>query len=174
MARLERSVVTLRIWGDDLVPEEITKLLGVPATDGQRKGDRLVGKNTGLVRIAKTGMWRLCAADREPEDIDGQIGEILSKATPDLGVWKEIGKKYGVDLFCGLFMGCSNEELTISPASLAALGERGIELGLDIYAGSDDARTRLVTLIKRILLSLSGFRFRRRPVSSRRRRRPPR
>jgi hypothetical protein len=138
MAQLKKSAVTLRICGDDLIPEEITELLGVPPTHGQRKGDRFVGKKTGQVRIAKAGMWRLRATNREPEDIDGQIRELLSQTTPDLGVWKDIAKRYSVDLFCGLFMGCSNEGLTISSESLAALGERGIEIGLDIYGGFDD------------------------------------
>jgi hypothetical protein len=35
-------------------------------------------------------------------------------------------------------MGVSNEGLSISSQPLAALGMRGIELGLDIYAGQDD------------------------------------
>jgi hypothetical protein len=44
-----------------------------------------------------------------------------------------IASKYRVDPFCGLFMDGGNEGLTISPASLVALGQRGIELALDVY-----------------------------------------
>jgi hypothetical protein len=138
MAQLHKSVVTLRISGDDLIPEVITKLLGASPTFAQTKGDRIVGKKTGQARIAKFGMWQLCAADREPEDMDGQIHEILSQATDDLGVWQNIVAKYEVDLFCGLFMRFGNEGLTISAVSLEALGVRGIQLGLDIYEGDDD------------------------------------
>jgi hypothetical protein len=138
MAQLQKSAVTLRISGDDLVPDEITKLLGASPTHAQTKGDRIVGKETGRVRIAKSGMWRLCAADREPEDIDGQIHEILSQLTGDLTVWQNITTKYHADLFCGLFMRLTNEGLTISSESLAALGARGIEMGLDIYGRHDD------------------------------------
>jgi len=39
-----------------------------------------------------------------------------------------------MDLFCGLFMKESSEGFSISPATLAMLGERGIELQFDIYA----------------------------------------
>ena len=46
--------------------------------------------------------------------------------------------RYDVDLFCGLFMREGNEGLAISSKYLAELGARGIEIGLDIYAGDDD------------------------------------
>jgi hypothetical protein len=137
MAHVQRSVVTLRIGGDDLVPGEITKLLRATPTSAQIKGEKIVGRKTGHVRFAKMGMWWLCASDREPEDMDGQIQEILSQATDDLTVWRSIGEKYEIDLFCGIFLGGSNEGMTLSARSLAALGERGIEMGLDIYSGND-------------------------------------
>lgn len=140
MAQLQESAVTLRIAGDDLIPDEITELLGTSPTHAQTKGDKIVGKKTGHVRIAKSGMWSLCASDREPEDMDGQIQEILNQMTGDLTVWLSITKRYRADLFCGLFMRESNEGLTISSQSLAALGARGIEMGLDIYAGDDDQK----------------------------------
>jgi hypothetical protein len=141
MAHLQRSVVTLRIGGDDLVPEEITALLGVSPTDAVVKGQEIVGRKTGRVRIAKSGLWRLHAADREPEDMDGQIQEILSQMTADLAIWKSIASRFQIDLFCGLFLRVSNEGLTLSPESLYALGARGIEMGLDIYSGDDDDET---------------------------------
>jgi hypothetical protein len=85
------------------------------------------------------GMWRLVASKREPEDLDGQIAELLSKLTDDLDVWASIARTYQLDLFCGLFMGGSNEGLSISPETMAALGLRHIELGLDIYGGDEAA-----------------------------------
>ncbi len=138
MAQLQKSIVTLRISGDDLVPDEMTRLLGAAPTHAQTKGERIVGRKTGHVRIAKRGMWRLRASDREPEDMDGQIHEILSRLTSDLAVWRDITKKHHADLFCGLFMRAGNEGLTISAQSLAALGARGIEMSLDIYGGDDE------------------------------------
>ena len=138
MAQVQRSVVTLRIGSDDLIPGEITRLLGTPPTHTQIKGEKIVGRKTGHVRIAEVGMWRLCAKDREPEDMDGQIEEILSQTTSDLAIWRSVGEKHQIDLFCGLFLGVSNEGMSLSSKSLAALGERGIELALDIYSGDDD------------------------------------
>jgi hypothetical protein len=138
MSAVDHSVVTLRIYGDDLIPQEITKMLGIPPTHSVIKGQETVGRKTGKVRAAKSGMWRLCASDREPEDIDGQIREIFSKIPADAAVWQSITKKYRVNLFCGVFMSETNDGLSISPQSMAFLAERGIELWFDIYAPDKD------------------------------------
>jgi Domain of unknown function (DUF4279) len=133
MGHMHKSAATLRIMGDDLIPEEVSSLLGCAPTMAQKKGEVLIGKKTGIERIARTGMWRLQSVDQEPENLDRQIEEILTKVTADVETWRALGRRYRVDLFCGLFMGGGNEGLAVSPSSLVALGERGIELALDVY-----------------------------------------
>jgi len=142
MAHLDRSVATLRIAGDDLQPAEISAVLGHAASKEQVKGEVFVGKVTGRSRTAKTGMWCLEATDTTPEDLDGQIAELLEKLTGNLSVWAQISTRYEIDLFCGLFMKISNEGLSISAESLKALAERGIELSLDIYGPDERSRMR--------------------------------
>lgn len=132
MAAMERSVATLRFFGDDLDPAEVTVLLGAEPTVAIRKGDEQLGSKTGTVRIAKTGSRRMSATPREPEDLESQIAEILSALTADPAVWYKLAR-YEPDLFCGMFMGSSNDGVTLSPASLLELGRRGIQLNLDIY-----------------------------------------
>jgi ribosomal protein L19 len=141
MSAVKTSTVTLRIYGDDLVPQEITKMLGASPTHPKIKGEKTVGRKTGKTYIAKSGIWQLGASDREPEDIDGQIREIFSQVSADVSVWRSITKKYRVNLFCGLFMSETNDGLSISPQSLAVLAERGIELWFDIYTPIDEHET---------------------------------
>lgn len=133
MTQLHHSAAGLRIIGDDLIPSEISSLLGCLPTFSQTKGEEILGKTPGKIRVANCGMWRLNAQRREPEDLDGQIDEIFARLTDDLNVWKEISRRYSVDLFCGLFMACGNDGLSVSAESLLILGLRDIELGLDIY-----------------------------------------
>jgi hypothetical protein len=133
MAHMHKSVATLRIRGDDLVPAEVSNLLRCTPTTSQKRGEVIVGKKTGTERIARTGMWSLHSVDQESENLDGQIEEILAKLTEDIETWQSLARRHRVDLFCGLFMGGRNEGLAISPASLVALGQRGIELALDVY-----------------------------------------
>jgi hypothetical protein len=138
MATISKTVATLRISGEELVPDEVSALLGHPADKAQKKGDEIVARNTGSKRNAKIGMWLLCAPDSAPGDLDSQVTHILGKLTKDLAVWKQIAARFHMDLFCGLFMDNEMEGLSVSPESLMLLGERGIELGLDIYYGDNE------------------------------------
>ncbi|GGA29610.1 DUF4279 domain-containing protein [Dyella nitratireducens] len=138
MARFESSQAALRIFGDSLLPEEVTRLLGCAPTASERKGERIAGPKTGTVRVARTGLWRLRATEQAPEDLPGQIDELLGRLTSDMSAWAKIRETCRIDLFVGLFMSSGNNGLSISPAQLLALGERGIELDLDVYDHSED------------------------------------
>ncbi len=139
MPAFDHSLVTLRFFGDDLLPEEVSALLGATPTVSHHKGQELKGSQSGAVRAARTGSWRLDAEPREPEDLEEQIFEILDQLTGDLAVWQSLAR-FRPDLFCGLFMGSSNDGVSLSPRVLLALGERGIELGLDIYDAEEEVR----------------------------------
>lgn len=132
MAQLHKSAATLRIMGDDLIPEEVTSLLGSNPTSAYRKG-QMEQLRSGRTLIRRSGMWRLEALDCEPENVDGQVSEILGKLTSDLDVWTILAARFQMDLYCGWFMQETNEGLTISPKTMLALASRGIELGIDIY-----------------------------------------
>jgi hypothetical protein len=129
--------------GDDLDPAVITQLLGCEPSRAQVNGEQLPTSQGGF-RTARGGMWRLQTADRTPEDLNSQIGELLSKLSDDLQVWASLRERYRIDLFCGIFLKGGNEGLSISPESSAALGARGIELGLDIYGQLEEGESRAV------------------------------
>ncbi|WP_233496888.1 DUF4279 domain-containing protein [Dyella sp. AtDHG13] len=83
-------------------------------------------------------MWRLQVQRAEPEDLAGQIDELLGVLTDDMAAWAAVRETCRINLFVGLFMNSSNNGVSLSPAHLLALGERGIELGLDVYDHSED------------------------------------
>ncbi len=61
------------------------------------------------------------------------MAELLGGLNPDLSVWQALSSRFRIDLFCGWFMGGWNEGVEIAPATLQALGDRGIRLGIDLY-----------------------------------------
>jgi hypothetical protein len=132
MAQLHRAVASLRFAGDDLIPSELTRLLGAEPTSAREKGQN-ISRKPGIVHSAKSGQWRLHATETEPEDLDGQVAELLGKLTNDLEIWKGLASRFRIDLLCGWYMAEWNEGVTIAPKTLKALGDRGIELALDIY-----------------------------------------
>ena len=137
MPRPDYTTASLRVWGDDLVPEEISHLLGASSTMSERKGDTRVGRATGKLRVAKAGLWRLSAPERRDGDLDRQIEELFAELTSDAAVWRNLASRYGIDVFCGVFMKAGNDGLVFEPATLRLLGERGARLNLDIYDSND-------------------------------------
>jgi len=138
MAHLHKSVATLRISGDDLVPQDVTAMLGGIPTLARTKG-RVIEYESGRTPIAKFGQWHLEAENTVPEDLDRQVSEILGQLTNDLAVWSALSHRFDVDLFCGWFMEGGNEGVDISSATLLSLGQRGVRLGIDIYGSDNDA-----------------------------------
>ncbi len=136
MAELHESVAGLRVVGDDLDPDEITRLIG-RTPDLARRKDEIIHA-AGRQRVARTGTWLVNTDSSAPGDLDRQVDELLDGSTDDLAVWRRLAERYRVDVFCGFFMKESNEGISISSRTLQRLGERGIALGLDIYATNPD------------------------------------
>jgi hypothetical protein len=134
----EHSIVTFRLFGDDLIPAEVTGVLGCEPSESYAKGEVRIGSKSGNRYVEKTGRWKLCATDRSPEDVPAQIREILGNLTQDMAVWEALKKRYTLDMFCGIFMASSNDGLEFPPDVLEMLATRGIALALDIYDPSDD------------------------------------
>ena len=80
-------------------------------------------------------MWQLSATECEPENLDAQIKEIFQKLPDDEDFWNQLAARYGLDIFCGVFVNVSNGVTWIAPESLQILSSRKVILKLDIYAG---------------------------------------
>ena len=128
MDGIGRTKATLRIFGDDLNPEEVTALLGAEPTSSREKGPPR----------GRRGSWHLRAEPCSPGDLNSQVKTLLSGLTDDLSVWRDLGARFRCDLFCGLFMEVGNEGEEFTPDVLAMIGARGLSLGLDIYGPDEE------------------------------------
>ena len=134
MTKISETHTSLRFFGDDLNPGELTALLGGAPSTCASKGDVIRGE-----RISETGSWIVGVERREPGDINAQVEELLSPLTKDLSIWRGLGK-YRPNLFDSLFLQETNEGIEISAHCLSSLAERGILLGLDIYGARSEWR----------------------------------
>lgn len=132
MSMLSETAAGLRLFGDDLDPVEVTRLLGAEPTTSARKGDIDASRKHPIA--ARSGKWVQSVEREMPSDLDKQIGLLLAGLTDDLAIWRDLTRDFRADVFAGLFMVESNEGLCLSPRTLLLLGERGLELDLDIYA----------------------------------------
>ncbi|WP_082173226.1 DUF4279 domain-containing protein [Methylobacterium platani] len=96
MPELARVTVALRIFGDGLDPDEITRLLGIEPTGLARKGD-VHHTASGREVVARSGFWRLNAG--VPGSLNTQIGALLTKLTSDPTIWRELTERYECDVF---------------------------------------------------------------------------
>ena len=63
---LNYSLASLRIFGEALIPDEITRLLGAAPTESRMKGDVRYRSKEGRETIAKKGAWFLSADEQTP------------------------------------------------------------------------------------------------------------
>ena len=131
---VDKVKVSLRVFGDDLDPDEVSRLLGCEPSSETRKGDIIVGRVTGRQRVAPCGSWLLASTEDESVETEEQVSKLLSRLSSDLDVWKELTQKYRVDLFCGLFLNEFNRGFSLSSGLLKELAERNLKIEFDIYA----------------------------------------
>jgi Domain of unknown function (DUF4279) len=142
MAAIGKSTASVRFFGDDLDPDEVSALLGCAPSNHYRKGDLI---SPGREYRRRHGAWILAAGDREPEAIDEQLSSIFAKLTQDVEVWKTLVSRFDADVFCGLFMTESNEGFSLSPTTLEALAARGLGIGFDVYDPGDKSAEQQAT-----------------------------
>ena len=141
MAALHESAVTLRIVGDALKPDAVSRLLGCQPSFAFAKGDIKPSKIKPLVR--KSGMWALEARRKQPADLDAQIAEIFGRLPTDLAVWATLGKEFDIDIFCGFWMRETDEGMTVSAETMNILSDRGVRLGFCVYAPLPDEEAKI-------------------------------
>ena len=132
---IDEACISLRIFGDDLDPDELTSKLGVSPTNACRKGDVHRGKKYD--QIEKHGRWQYTKPN-SPEPIDDQVVALLNDLTDDPDVWQDVASRFNVDLFVGVFMRDWNRGFDLSVPTLRLLADKRIPIGFDIYADADD------------------------------------
>jgi hypothetical protein len=122
--------ITLRFFGDDLEPDELTRLLGSSPTDAHRKGETVAHAKGSYT--AEEGMWAI-SAERSIRDIEEQLTGLFAQLTPDLEIWRSLTDRYRADLFCGVFLAWFGHGFSMSPTLHRALCDRNLLITFDIY-----------------------------------------
>ena len=127
--------IRLSFRGENLVPAEITAIMGREPHRSQQKGVPLYRKDGSVLRIPKSGSW---SVKLEPEDTDewdcGEaMLELLGTLPRDPSIWRDLAARYESSFFVGLRMADTNKGFELSPDFLLYLGERRISAGFDVY-----------------------------------------
>lgn len=134
---IDESCVSIRFFGDDLDPEEITRKLGAEPTSVCRKGDIRRGKRSDYVE--RTGKW-LIGTESSAEPLEVQLNRLLDRLTSDLDIWKELVSKFDADIFCGIYLSEWNRGFCLPPLLSRRIADRQLQIGFDIYVAEGPVR----------------------------------
>ncbi len=127
-----------RIMSDELVPDEISKLLNIEPTLSHKKGDHHIGhtKKGKIVEYSPfdKGLWALESELQNDVSFEDHVMNILDKLEPSQNSLHELFKRgYKFDLFCGVFSNSVQAGLEVDHMLMQRLSNLHISLGLDIY-----------------------------------------
>ena len=140
---VDRITVSVRVGGEDLDPDEVTRAFGVQPTFAAGKGERR--QSGGREVVQRTGVWYV-SFEGTPEEwtLADAVRELLALLPQDLAVWERLAARYSLDVFCGLHMRRWNRGFALEPPLLRQLADRHLELDVDIYyvgPGDEEAAT---------------------------------
>jgi hypothetical protein len=119
---------TLRIHGDDLPFDEITRRLGVEPTYTHRKGDRR-GPRSPLLR---DDAWHFKPALPENEPLEKQIDALSEVVRPHVDYLKSLRQRYKVDVFCGYRSNCDTAGIEVPHTCLELFIALEVPFGVSI------------------------------------------
>jgi Domain of unknown function (DUF4279) len=130
---IDKTTVTLAIYGADLEPDEITAILGCAPTHAHRRG--APGAPNRLPW--SSGAWLLAVEGGVACSTEALLLSLLERLPQDPGPWAQIRKRFELRISLGLFLYDVNRGFILSPACLQRLLVTGATLWFDIYANLD-------------------------------------
>jgi len=132
---IEWFSVSLRLYGDDLIPGSISELLDISPNTSTTKGELVRDKTGNQSRLSRIGSWiiSLEKEDTDQRTCDTAIKELLNRVNHDEGIWNLITERFSVDLPIGLVLQSNNKGLQLEAKTLKIISSMNIPVGFDIY-----------------------------------------
>lgn len=125
---VDKTSITLAIYGDDLIPEQISQLLGYEA-EYIRRGERRSPTASPYQKSA----WLLKQKGEAPITAEEIIQEILSKVSADLRIWQELSSRYDVQVRIAIHIEDWNKGFDLSAETIQQIAGLGAKMVFDIY-----------------------------------------
>jgi hypothetical protein len=133
---IDRLEIELRVTGDDLDPERITRMLGTNPTRAARKGEAI--DHDGVPVAQRTGVWSYALPASPEWELGDAIDTLLERLPPDPALWEWLAGWAEVVVVCGLYVHDSGRAADLEPDTLAGLAERRLSLRLEIRGAASE------------------------------------
>ncbi|MBF0548383.1 MAG: DUF4279 domain-containing protein [Candidatus Riflebacteria bacterium] len=139
----ERTYAELRIYGDDLNPDNIAELIGLESTSSQKKGMERIN-SLGRKYIFKLGGWFLSSEKYvQSKDVRRHLDWLLERLAPVKNRLFEIQEAVGItmNVNCIWWSAFGDGGPTLWPEQMQTLAELNLELVFDIsfYGESEES-----------------------------------
>ena len=130
--------IALIISADDLIPEDVTRLLLVQPTRSRTKGLPISTRTNAP--IAKIGSWalELSSAETDEWDVTEAVRLLISRFPQQRAVWKLLPAGAQVRLSLGLHLDTTNRGFSLPVDIVQFAADRHIDLDFDIYSDHND------------------------------------
>jgi hypothetical protein len=125
---VDESRLTLGVHGEDLDPDEISRLLGCAPTSSHRRGD---ARRSGPP--STKGGWLLTVEAKSPTGPDELVHLLLERLPTEQAVWADLRRRFQVQLSFGIFTGRWNRGFELTGDAVRRIEVLGAGVGFDIY-----------------------------------------
>lgn len=133
---VDETRVSLALYGADLEPADISRVLQVDPSSSHRRGDARPSRRAVPY---KTGAWFLSAEGRAPDAPEKLISSVLDRVPNDEAIWRELASRYEIQLRIGVFVEAFNRGFDLSAELVARIAGTRAMIVFDVYANLDDA-----------------------------------
>ena len=123
------SAVSLRFWGEALVPDEITHALGVQPQIAHGNGESLP---PSLTPPAPLGIWIYFADESVDRPLGDNILSLLQQLPQELDIWHRLTDQHSGIISCGLRFDQQDCGQFLSAEILEKVGERRLAIDFDL------------------------------------------
>jgi hypothetical protein len=131
---IDRLEIELRVTGDAVDPERITRMLGVSPTWAARQGEPV--DRAGVPELQHTGIWAYALPASPEWELGDAIDTLLERLPHDPALWESLAGWARVAVVCGLYIHDVDRAADLAPDTLARLAERRLALRLEIRGGA--------------------------------------
>jgi hypothetical protein len=126
---VDKTRLTLGVHGEDLDPDEISRLIGCAPTTAHRRGD---ARRSGTPW--PKGAWLLSVEGHSPTGPEELVHLLLARLPTDASLWSELRARYRVTLGFGIFTERWNRGFDLTANAISRIESLGVGVGFDIYA----------------------------------------